>query len=142
MTLLAGSDQDPGPPQPHARPVAAAAVCGTAAKARSPRPPPRVASARARVDDLRLTLTQELEIAFQRYLINQRQVTAFESGLLKQAEAALKIAEAAYRFGERGILDYLDAQRTYRSVRADYLNARYELQYARIDIDRLRAVEP
>jgi cobalt-zinc-cadmium efflux system outer membrane protein len=101
-----------------------------------------VAGARARVDDLRLALTQELEIAFQRYLINQRQVTTFESGLLKQAEAALKVAEAAYRFGERGILDYLDAQRTYRSVRADYLNARYELQYARIDIDRLRAVEP
>jgi cobalt-zinc-cadmium efflux system outer membrane protein len=141
VTLVAGSDQDPdrrnillglSVPLPlwnrREGPIAEAVAA--------------VAGARARVDDLRLALTQELEIAFQRYLINQRQVTTFESGLLKQAEAALKVAEAAYRFGERGILDYLDAQRTYRSVRADYLNARYELQYARIDIDRLRAVEP
>lgn len=141
VTLVAGGDQDPdrrnlmvgvSVPLPlwnrREGPIAEAVAA--------------VAGARARVDDLRLALTQELEIAYQRYLINQRQVTAFESGLLKQAEAALKVAEAAYRFGERGILDYLDAQRTYRAVRADYLSARYELQYARIEIDRLRAVEP
>lgn len=141
VTLVAGGDQDPdrrnlmlglSVPLPlwnrREGPIAEAVAA--------------LAVARARADDLRLALTQELEIAYQRYLINQRQVMAFESGLLKQAEAALKVAEAAYRFGERGILDYLDAQRTYRAVRADYLNARYELQYARIDIDRLRAVEP
>ncbi len=141
VTLVAGGDQDPdrrnlmlglAVPLPlwnrREGPIAEAVAAA--------------AGARARVDDLRLALTQELEIAYQRYLINQRQVTAFESGLLRQAEAALKVAEAAYRFGERGILDYLDAQRTYRAVRADYLSARYELQYARIEIDRLRAVEP
>jgi len=141
VTLVAGGDQDPdrrnlmlglSVPLPlwnrREGPIAEAVAA--------------VAGARARVEDLRLALTQDLEIAFQHYLINQRQVTVFESGLLRQAEAALKVAEAAYRFGERGILDYLDAQRTFRSVRADYLNARYELQYARIDIDRLRAVEP
>jgi cobalt-zinc-cadmium efflux system outer membrane protein len=141
VTLVAGTDQDPdrrnlmlglSVPLPlwnrREGPIAEAVAA--------------VAGARARVDDLRLALTQELEIAYQRYFINQRQVATFESGLLKQSEAALKVAEAAYRFGERGILDYLDAQRTYRSVRGDYLNARYELHYARIDIDRLRAVEP
>jgi cobalt-zinc-cadmium efflux system outer membrane protein len=141
VTLVAGTDQDPdrrnvmvgvSVPLPlwnrREGPIAEAVAAA--------------AAARARADDLRLALTQELEIAYQRYLINQRQVSTFESGLLKQAEAAMKVAEAAYRFGERGILDYLDAQRTYRAVRGDYLNARYELQYARIDIDRLRAVEP
>ncbi|MBS0465774.1 MAG: TolC family protein, partial [Proteobacteria bacterium] len=45
--------------------------------------------------------------------------------------------EAAYRFGERGILDVLDAQRVLRSVRADLLQARYELQAARIELDFL-----
>lgn len=91
--------------------------------------------------ELRNDLTQEMEIAYQQYLINSRQVATFENGLLTEAEAALKVAEAAYRYGERGILDYLDAQRVYRGVRLDYLNARYELQNSLIEIDRLRAVD-
>jgi cobalt-zinc-cadmium efflux system outer membrane protein len=52
------------------------------------------------------------------------------------------VAAAAYRHGERGILDFLDAQRVLRTTRMDYLNARYELQAALIDIERLRATSP
>ena len=44
---------------------------------------------------------------------------------------------AAYRFGERGILDVLDAQRVLRSVRADLLQARFQLQVARITLLQL-----
>jgi cobalt-zinc-cadmium efflux system outer membrane protein len=47
------------------------------------------------------------------------------------------VAEAAYRFGERGILDVLDAQRVLRSIRADLLDARYQLQAARIQLEYL-----
>jgi cobalt-zinc-cadmium efflux system outer membrane protein len=47
------------------------------------------------------------------------------------------VAEAAYRFGERGILDGLDAQRVLRSIRADLLDARYQLQAARIQLEYL-----
>jgi len=47
------------------------------------------------------------------------------------------VAEAAYRFGERGILDVLDAQRVLRSVRADLLQARYQMQVARITLVQL-----
>ena len=49
------------------------------------------------------------------------------------------VAEAAYRFGERGILDYLDAQRVFRAARNELIAARYELQLAVIEIERLRA---
>jgi cobalt-zinc-cadmium efflux system outer membrane protein len=47
------------------------------------------------------------------------------------------VAQAAYRFGERGILDVLDAQRVLRSVRADLIQARYQLQEARVMLDQL-----
>ena len=67
------------------------------------------------------------------------QVAALESGIVRQAEAALKVAEAAYRFGERGILDYLDAQRVYRAARGDLITARFELRSADIEIARLLA---
>ena len=43
----------------------------------------------------------------------------------------------AARFGERGILDVLDAQRVLRGVRADLIQARYQLQEARIKLDQL-----
>ena len=49
------------------------------------------------------------------------------------------MAEAAYRFGERGILDYLDAQRVYRAARSDLIAARYELRSADVEIARLLA---
>ena len=88
-----------------------------------------------------LTVLRELENAFNRYRIAHRQVETFEAGLLKQAENSLKVAEAAYRLGERGILDYLDAQRVYRGVSNDYLNARFDRQMALIDVERLRAAE-
>ncbi|MFA6063330.1 MAG: TolC family protein [Gallionella sp.] len=90
-------------------------------------------------DRIRFALLGELDQAYGRYQIARHQMTVFETGLMREAEAALKVAEAAYRYGERGILDYLDAQRVFRSTRMDYLNARYELQFALIDIERLRA---
>lgn len=85
-------------------------------------------------------LPQHLEIAFQQYEIAQAQVVALESGILRQAEAAVKVAEAAYRFGERGFLDVLDAQRVFRAARAELTTARYELASAWVEIERLRAL--
>ncbi|HWT80732.1 MAG TPA: TolC family protein, partial [Candidatus Methylomirabilis sp.] len=70
-----------------------------------------VTQVNAQAEQRKLVLLRELDTAYNQYLINLGQVKAYESGLLTQAEAALNVAGAAYRFGERGILDYLDAQR-------------------------------
>lgn len=100
-----------------------------------------IRQAQAQLGDRELGLSRDLETAYQRYLIAQGQVNAFESGLLEQAQSVLKVAEAAYKFGERGILEYLDAQRTYRSVRKDYLSARYDYVAAMLEIERLIGTE-
>ncbi len=89
------------------------------------------------LSDRELGLSRDLESSYQRYLIAQNQVNAFENGLLKQAESVLKVAESAYRFGERGILEYLDAQRTYRSVKKDYLSAKFDYVSTMLEIERL-----
>ncbi|HZX32235.1 MAG TPA: TolC family protein, partial [Rhodocyclaceae bacterium] len=85
------------------------------------------------------TLAQDLQYAYQQYEIAQTQVTALESGIVRQAENALKVAEASYRFGERGILEVLDAQRVYRAARNELIAARFELAAAWAEIERLRA---
>ena len=55
------------------------------------------------------------------------------------AAAALRVAEAAYRYGERGIIDYLDAQRALRTARNDLIAAQFDLHVAAIEIERLLA---
>lgn len=87
----------------------------------------------------RLEVTGDLEVNYNRLKVSAQQIAAFEGGLLKQAESALRVAEAAFRFGERGFIEVLDAQRVLRTVRADFLNARFEKQAAAIEIDRLTA---
>ncbi len=95
----------------------------------------------AMFSDRELALNRDLESSYQRYLVARNQLAAFESGLLKQAESVLNVAESAYRFGERGILEYLDAQRTYRSVKKDYLTARFDYVLAMLEVERLLGAE-
>ena len=95
----------------------------------------------AQYTDQELALKRDIESAFQRYLIAQQQVKTFESGLLEQAESVLKVAESAYRYGERGILEYLDAQRTFRLVRKDYLASKYDYVIAILEIEQLLGMD-
>ncbi len=95
----------------------------------------------AQYTDQELALKRDIESAFQRYLIAQQQVKTFESGLLDQAESVLKVAESAYRYGERGILEYLDAQRTFRLVRKDYLASKYDYVVAILEIEQLLGMD-
>ena len=100
----------------------------------------QVTRARYELEAQEFSLGQQLEVAVQQYEIAGAQVSALESGIVRQAESALKIAEAAYRFGERGFLEVLDAQRVYRAARAELIAGRYELAAAWVEIERLRAI--
>lgn len=93
--------------------------------------------ARTALEAREFELTQELETAYRQYEITQAQLTALESGIVREAESALGVAESAYRFGERGILDYLDAQRVLRGARSDLIAAQFDLQVAAIQIEKL-----
>jgi cobalt-zinc-cadmium efflux system outer membrane protein len=69
-----------------------------------------------------------LELSWKSIEIAQVRIKALSEGAMRDAEAALRVAQAAYRFGERGILEVLDAERVLRAVRQDLLLARYQLQ--------------
>jgi len=97
--------------------------------------------ARNQLESSQFVLGQALETAYGQYGIARNQINALEGAILREAEAALKVAEAAYRFGERGILEVLDARRVFRAARNDLIAARFELEVARIEIDRLQAVD-
>jgi cobalt-zinc-cadmium efflux system outer membrane protein len=93
-------------------------------------------------DQRRLEIISALERAYAQYELADQQVTALESGSLHEAESAVDAAKAAYRFGERGIVEVLDAQRVLQSVRGDLLDAQFARQSALIDLEELGAVTP
>lgn len=97
------------------------------------------ARAQALLDGRSAELRQQMLQAWKALDIARNKVSALSTGAVRMAETALQVAQAAYRFGERGILDVLDAQRILQSVRIDLLQARFELQKARIEIETLSA---
>jgi len=90
----------------------------------------------------RFEISQLFESAWQALQIARRRVEMFEGGIVTEAELALSIAQTAYRLGERSFMEVLDTQRVLRGVLADLLQARFELQSAAAEIDRLRANYP
>ena len=85
------------------------------------------------------SLLQSLEAAYQQYEIANAQVMALEGGIVRHAANALRIAELAYKAGEKSFLDVMDAQRVYRAARNELITAQFELASAWAEIERLRA---
>ena len=96
-----------------------------------------VERARARLEGRQTELRQQLLMAWRALDIARLRVESLSQGVLRDAEAALRVSQAAYRFGERGILDVLDAQRVLRGVRSDLLQARHQQQLAHIALEQL-----
>lgn len=90
-----------------------------------------------RLEGRKAELQQQVLHAWKSLEMARLQVVALSEGAVREAEAALKVAQAAYRFGERGILDVLDAQRVLSTVRADLLQARYQVQAAHVELSLL-----
>ncbi len=93
--------------------------------------------AQIRLEGRKAELEQQVLLTWKSLEMARLRIEALSQGSVREAEAALRVAQAAYRFGERGILDVLDAQRVLRSVRADLIQARYQLQEARVMLDQL-----
>lgn len=96
-----------------------------------------LARSQSRLDGRRAELQQQVLIAWQALEMANATVKALGQGALQEAESALRVAQAAYQFGERGILEVLDAQRVLRSVRADLLQAKFQAQVAKISLEQL-----
>lgn len=91
----------------------------------------------AMLEQRRLQLISALERAYEQYQVADQQAQSLESGELRAAGTAVEDAKAAYRFGERGIIEVLDAQRVLQSVRGDLLDSQYARQSALVDLEEL-----
>jgi cobalt-zinc-cadmium efflux system outer membrane protein len=99
-----------------------------------------IAQSSAILEQRRLELISATERAYEQYQLADQQATSLEAGSLRAAESAVEAAKSAYRFGERGIIEVLDAQRVLQSVRGDLLDAQYARQSAQVDLEELGAI--
>lgn len=97
--------------------------------------------ARNEREQVALALQQQFEGTWQRFDAARLQVETIEKNLLPQARQVVRVAESAYRFGERGILEFLDAQRQFRLSRNELISARLELYSAVAELERLAVRE-
>ncbi|HEV8201139.1 MAG TPA: TolC family protein [Candidatus Polarisedimenticolia bacterium] len=91
-------------------------------------------AAKSDVEAERLQTTRTVAETWHRFRAARDQQALLTGDLLKDAETMLDLARQAYRAGETGLLDYLDARRTVLALREESLRARLEaaLQAARL----------
>jgi outer membrane protein, heavy metal efflux system len=83
------------------------------------------------------TVLTDVRNGYESFVTNQQVVQLYTSGYLKQAQDSRDITEYAYKKGAASLLDFLDAERSYRAtelayrqVLANYLIAREQLKAA------------
>jgi outer membrane protein, heavy metal efflux system len=93
--------------------------------------------AEAELNRARSELTRAIAREYQNFRIAADQLKVFETGLLKQAGEALRIAQISYRQGASGLLDLLDAQRVQLTTFQEYYGALFDLSEAQAQLERV-----
>lgn len=69
------------------------------------------------------TVLTDVNSAYEAFLGNQQVVNLYTGGYLKQAQDSRDISEYAYHRGAASLLDFLDAERSYRATQLAYRQA-------------------
>jgi cobalt-zinc-cadmium efflux system outer membrane protein len=69
------------------------------------------------------TVLTDVRNGYEAFVTNQKIVQLYLSGYLKQAQDSLEISDYAYKLGAAALLDFLDAERSYRSTQLAYRQA-------------------
>lgn len=102
-------------------------------------------AARAQVDRVvavRAQIRQEVEQAVTQAQAADTVLADYPQGLLAQAQSLLDASRIGYQEGRTSVLSLLDAQRTYRAVQSDYINAQVNAALARSELERATGAFP
>ena len=86
---------------------------------------------------LEIEIGNLLEDEYKNYKIAFEQSKIFSRELLDRAKRSLEIAQFSYEQGEIGLLDVLDALRTYRDTLREYYQVLYEFYISQITLERI-----
>ena len=95
----------------------------------------RSSQIRARRESIRRVVEAKAFAALERVTAQRAQVEAFRATLVPTATTLQGLAEESYRLGRTSILTALEAQRSLRDVKYDYVQALLNLQSAVADLE-------
>ena len=87
----------------------------------------------------RLDVLREVGDALARVRATETLVRRYDQDILPQSQDLLNKAQFGYERGGTTLLEYLEAQRTYRNTRAEYLDILGDNARARADLERAAA---
>ncbi|MGH7801837.1 MAG: TolC family protein [Thermodesulfobacteriota bacterium] len=86
---------------------------------------------------LEIEIGNSLEDEYKNYKIAFEQSKIFSTELLDRAKRSLEIAQFSYEQGEIGLLDVLDALRTYRDTLREYYQVLFEFYISKITLEKI-----
>jgi len=90
--------------------------------------------------DVEMAIEAEVRQAYILYQSQKQQLEEFHTGLLMEAETILNNKTYSYKRGETGLLDVLNAQRTYNEIRQNFYETHYEYLAALIGLERAAGI--
>ncbi len=90
----------------------------------------------AEIERALVEIERDVKTAWEEYESAREQLSAFQSGLRSAAEEALRIETNLYEQGETNFIQLLDARRTARETETEYLQALYDVQIARANLEQ------
>lgn len=91
---------------------------------------------RHRVDATRREVRTDVMTAFERATAAQATLATFQDGLLERARRLLHASRIGFQAGQTSLVALLEAQRTYRAVQTEYVQARADYALALADLQR------
>jgi cobalt-zinc-cadmium efflux system outer membrane protein len=96
-------------------------------------------AARAQTDRIAATrsqVQQEVEQALARLRASEAVIRDYQGGVLDQSRRLVEASRVGFQAGQTSVVAVLEAQRTYRSVLAEYTNALADHALARTELER------
>lgn len=90
----------------------------------------------ARIIAIQNQVRQEVEQAVTRLQAAEAVVRDYQQGVLDQSRRLLDASRTGFQAGQYSVIQVLEAQRTFRQVQTDYLNAVADCAIARAELDR------
>lgn len=90
--------------------------------------------------DAELQITSEVIQAYNNFVVQKKKVDHYNRGLAEDAGKILQGRIYSYQHGESGLLDVLNAQRTYIELQLNHLEALFDYTSALIDIERAAGI--
>jgi outer membrane protein, heavy metal efflux system len=95
---------------------------------------------RTKYDDAILEITSEVMKAYNYYVAQNRKVEYYNQGLIDDANRILQGRIYSYQHGESGLLEVLNAQRTYIELQVNHIEALFEYSVAVIELERASGI--